>query len=151
MAFEDERIALLDLAESCDGILTTDAVLQVAADPRHVLHKHFEWDDTKAAEAHRKWQARALIARCRITLDPRIETSVRAFLSLPSDRREGGYRLTESVLSDEDQRSEMERDMRQRITYWSRQADLLRPPVRKALRDLSHALDSAAAEAPQPA
>ena len=151
MAFEYERIALLDLAEECDGLLTTDAVLEAAADPGHVLHKHFEWDDGKAAEAHRRWQARALIARCRITLDPRTETSIRAFVSLPSDRREGGYRLTESVISDDDQRAELVRDMRRRVTYWSRQAELMQPSLRKALRNFSQALDSVDADSQAPA
>lgn len=134
MAFENERDYLLELAEQNDGVLTTEAVLEDAKQETSPLHRHFQWDDTVAAEAYRRWQARSLIAKCKITIEPRTESTIRAFVSLPSDRgMDGGYRVTTTVLSDEDQREELIRDMRNRVQYWTRQASLLDPQTRKAL------------------
>jgi hypothetical protein len=49
--------------------LRTKAVVEAARPPRSVLHKHFEWNDGKAAEAHRLYQARQLIGSIRLKLD----------------------------------------------------------------------------------
>ena len=46
--------------------LTTDAVLLAAQNPNHVLHHHFEWDNTVGGERYRRWQARKLIRRVTI-------------------------------------------------------------------------------------
>lgn len=134
MAFENERDYLLELAELNDGVLTTEVVLENARQETSPLHRHFQWDDTIAAENYRRWQARSLIAKCRITIEPRTESTIRAFVSLPSDRgQEGGYRVTTTVLTDDDQRDELLADMRNRVTYWTRQASLLDPQTRQAL------------------
>jgi len=134
MSYESERDYLLELAEQNDGVLTTEAVLEDARQDTSPLHKHFQWDDTVAAESYRRWQARSLIAKCRITVEAGEESTIRAFVSLPSDRGlEGGYRVTTTVLSDDDQRDELLADMRNRVTYWSRQASLLDPQTRQAL------------------
>ena len=68
MALELERRILTKLARKNGGLLKVDDVLQEAKDESSPLHTHFEWDDSVAAEAHRKAQARALIQRCKITL-----------------------------------------------------------------------------------
>lgn len=134
MAFENERDYLLELAEQNDGILSTEVVLEDARQDTSPLHRHFQWDDTIAAENYRRWQARSLIAKCRITIEPRTESTIRAFVSLPSDRGlEGGYRVMTTVLSEDDQREELVSDMRNRVTYWTRQASLLDPQTRQAL------------------
>lgn len=41
--------------------LTASSVVKAASDPDSPLHKHFTWDDTQAAKAHRLQQARTLI------------------------------------------------------------------------------------------
>lgn len=134
MAFENERDYLLELAEQNDGILSTEVVLEDARQDTSPLHRHFQWDDTIAAENYRRWQARSLIAKCRITIEARTESTIRAFVSLPSDRGlEGGYRVMTTVLSEDDQREELVSDMRNRVTYWTRQASLLDPQTRQAL------------------
>ena len=48
------------------GRLTTDIVLEAATNVDSPLHKIFEWDDTVAAQAHRRWQARKLIKSVKI-------------------------------------------------------------------------------------
>jgi len=53
-----EELAALS-AES--GTLTPDTVLDRASSPASAMHKCFEWDDSKAAQHHRRWQARTLV------------------------------------------------------------------------------------------
>jgi hypothetical protein len=74
------------------------------------LHRHFTWDDGKAADAHRLWQARQVIAHFYIV--SRLERKpVRMFLSLKTDRRtDGGYRHVDDVLANDERRAEW-RDM----------------------------------------
>ena len=62
----DAKIAAA-LSEIAQGQpLTTDAVLLAAKNPNHVLHPHFEWDNTVGGERYRRWQARKLIRRVTI-------------------------------------------------------------------------------------
>ena len=51
---------LLDLYIRDDGF-ETEAVVERAKDPESALHRHFQWDDTKAAHMHRLQQARNII------------------------------------------------------------------------------------------
>lgn len=48
-----------------NGKIDPHDVIDEARDPDSVLHSHFEWDDTKAAEAYRMDQARTLIRSVR--------------------------------------------------------------------------------------
>ena len=71
------------------GELTATAVVEAARDPESVLHGHFEWDDTKAAEAHRLDQARSLIRS--VTVQVRLgslQVAVPAYVRDPG--KEGG-------------------------------------------------------------
>jgi hypothetical protein len=153
MALELEKEILAELIEENDGLLTVDAVLEAAADETNPLHKHFEWDDSKAANDYRRWQARALIARCRIVIESRDDVAVRAFVSLPSDRLNegGGYRYRTDVLDNEDQRTELLRDMQKRVSYWSQQATWLDLPTRRALEQFSSAVETAVGQVQQAA
>lgn len=134
MAFDNEKDELLRLAEENDGLLTVDTVLDAAQRKSSPLHRHFEWDDSAAAHEYRRWQARALIAKCKIVVEEREDTVVRAFLSVPSDRTNGGgYRVSATVLSDADRREEIIAEMRRRADYWQRQATFLDPKIRQAV------------------
>lgn len=62
----DELAQHLAAIRTAAGGLTPDAVVNAAADPKHPMHNHFEWDDTEAAESWRRQQARMLIARVRV-------------------------------------------------------------------------------------
>lgn len=143
MALNREREALLELAHENDGLVTADMVVEAAADPDSPLHRHFQWDDTAAADAFRRWQARVLLAKCRITVQDRAATNIRAFVSLPSDRKTGGgYRMTVDVLSDKDQAEELRLDMQRRVDYWLRESRGISKPVRKLLLKLNHELQT---------
>lgn len=126
MAMEIERKVLTQIATQKGGVLTVDDVLVEAQDESSPLHKHFEWDDSAAADAHRRYQARVLIQRCRITLVEPEPVQIRAFISLQNDRETGGgYRLTTDVMSDELRKEELLHDIRLTIARWTKKLHLL--------------------------
>jgi hypothetical protein len=87
--------ALAKIAEDGHGRLTPNAVVEAARNPRSPLHRHFEWDDAKAAEAYRLDQAREIIRVVRIEGNDN-EEPVRAFLSV-KDAAGVSYRTAEDV------------------------------------------------------
>lgn len=102
---------------SRDGILKPEAVVAAAENPKSALHSWFTWDDTKAAHEYRLEEARRLI-RVQVVTLPHTETVTRAFVSLPRDRRSGGYRPMVSVISDEEMRAEMLEDALDDAKAW---------------------------------
>lgn len=136
MAFELEVDELERLREENGGLLTVAAIVEAAKDEDSPLHKHFDWDDTHAAEKYREWQARALIQKCKITVEHRPDTVVRAYVSVPSDRKEGGYRAVQDVINDADLKESLLKEMRVRIAYWQKQYYLLDSELLKALKQL---------------
>lgn len=101
---------LEQIAKKHNGLLRPADVVQFAKNESTRLHSCFEWDDTKAAEAYRLAQARNII-RVNITVieNAKVETRVRAFYSLPSDRTKpgGGYRRTIDVMSSKEMAAEL--------------------------------------------
>jgi hypothetical protein len=121
-----ERKFLEQLAKQHGGMLMVEDVLGVARDPRCILHKHFQWDDTKAAEAFRRMQARQLIQKCTVTIEKAPDIPIRAFVSLSSDQYSGGgYRMTADVLSDDDLRNQLFQEMVYTISKWKTQLSLM--------------------------
>ena len=121
-----ERKFLEQLARQNGGMLVVEDVLGAARDPRCVLHKHFQWDDTKAAEAFRRAQARQLIQKCTVTIDKAPDVQIRAFVSLAPDQHTGGgYRMTADVLSDDDMKAQLLHDMMMALVKWKKQINLL--------------------------
>jgi hypothetical protein len=126
MAMNIERKLLTSIAKKNGGVLTIDSVLDEARDESSPLHKHFEWDDSVAADAHRRYQARVLIQRCRITLVEPEPVQIRAFVSLQNDRETGGgYRLTTDVMNDDLRKEELLHDIRLTIARWTKKLHLL--------------------------
>lgn len=102
------------------GLLNPVDVVEYARDESTALHSRFEWEDSKAAEGYRLWQARQIIRlEVRVIKDTpkgpvflEVEESeepearrVRAYVSLADDRYseeadKRGYRKIEDVMSD---------------------------------------------------
>lgn len=123
---EMERKYLTQVAKENGGMLLVDQVIDLARDENNILHKYFTWDDSKAAEAFRKQEARTLIQRCKIRLVEQEPVEVRAFVSLPTDRENGGgYRLTTRVMGDEGLKDELLRDIKLTIQRWNKKLHLL--------------------------
>lgn len=89
------------------GILRPQSVVEFATNPECELHKHFEWDDSKAAHEHRLEQARSLI-RCAVTRVSDSAAPIRMYVSLVEDRDAGdSYRMISDVMADEDSRASL--------------------------------------------
>lgn len=123
---KEERKFLERLTKSRGGMLMVDDVLDAAKDPRCVLHKHFQWDDTKAAENYRRMQARQLIQKCTVTVEKAPDIPIRAFVSLAPDQAAGGgYRMMVDVLSDDDMKAQLLHEMQVTLVKWKKQMHLL--------------------------
>lgn len=134
---KEERKLLTKIARQNGGVLKVEDVLTEARDEGSPLHKHFEWDDSEAAEQYRRQQARALIQKCKITLIDSQPIEIRAFVSLPADRENGGgYRLTSEVMGDERMRTELIRDIKLTIARWTQKLHLLDQDLAEAIVDL---------------
>lgn len=121
-----EKELLTRMARRNGGVLMVDDVLNEAQSEDSILHKHFEWDDSEAADLYRKQQARALIQRCKIQMVESDPVEIRAFVSLPTDRSNGGgYRLTSEVVGNEYMKEELLHDIRLTISRWNKKLHLL--------------------------
>jgi len=99
------------------GELHPQAVVADARDAKSPLHRYFEWDDKKAAEAHRMDQARALIRSIRI-IDDNDDKARPAFLSIRSDNGVG-YRSLGDVLSSRDLRQRLLEQAERDLDAWT--------------------------------
>jgi hypothetical protein len=91
------------------GRVTSALVLEEARSSASVLHKHFNWDDTSAAEERRLDQAGDLIRSVRVILrsGPHREVeTVRAWLSVQDDAGRN-YQPVATVLSVEETRRQI--------------------------------------------
>lgn len=126
------RLAEIEVANG--GRLTPRAVVVDAKDPSSPLHPYFEWDVTKAAEAHWLEQARTLITSVHVVF--RTESkSVRSvyYVRDPSAAaHEQGYLSVKTLRTDADLARQA------LVSEFTRVADLLR-----RARELAVALDSA--------
>ena len=101
---------LKKIAAKHGGKLYPRDVVEEARNPESPLHKSFEWDDTAAAEQWRIEQARRLI-QVSVTVLEGSKEPIRAFVSLTTDRKDGGgYLLVEKVLSSKKQTEQMLKD-----------------------------------------
>ncbi len=101
-AFKSKWEELAHLSES--GMLKPEKVVEYASGEDTHLHRCFEWNDGKAAKQYRLDQARKQISMyVMVVQGPKGPVQIRAFQSLPSDRREGlGYRRTTDILQDQE-------------------------------------------------
>lgn len=98
------KISLEDIAKANAGRLTPDAVVAAAADPSHILHESFTWDDEKAAHQHRLDQARALIksVRVQIQTESRVISTVFYVRDPDASADEQGYVSIAKLRTDAD-------------------------------------------------
>lgn len=105
----DINAALMELAQRKGGRLHAQDVVEAARAEDSPLHHRFEWDDSKAAEEWRYWQARAMISVAVNIIPTKNANKVtRAFVSLSIDRgHQGGYRVMTDVLSNDTLRQQL--------------------------------------------
>ena len=131
------------IERECGGVLQASAVVEAARPTESPLHSHFEWDDVKASNEYRLWQARQLIRVCVHVIDKSPNESDRIWVSLKSDRSSPGglYRPTVSVLSDKALREQLLRDAIDEFDYFQKKFGQL-----KELVDVFRAMRKVAAQ-----
>jgi hypothetical protein len=124
------------------GLLDPAKVVDFARDPKTVLHSKFEWDNSKAGELYRIWQARKIISLELVVISRtpkgKIELIadttevkgklVRSYVSLLDDRvtdNGKGYRSLVDVLKDPDMREQMLEQARNDMRIFRRKYDSL--------------------------
>lgn len=90
--------ALEAIAKANGGRIEPEAVVEAARDPANPIHKHLEWDNDKAAAAHRIEQARGIIRVVRVENEDSESGTCRAFFSITDDRGRA-YRPARAVIS----------------------------------------------------
>lgn len=94
------RAELEAIRVASGGFLKPKDVVDHARNEASALHRMFEWNDGKAAEAYRLSQANNLI-RVSVVVSEQTGEPIRAFVSLSEDRYKGrGYRASVDVMSD---------------------------------------------------
>lgn len=111
-----------ELAEICaehDGLLRAEDIVEYARNPETALHSRFTWDDNKAAEAHRLWQARQVI-RVHVQVFSEAKEPVRMYVNLVPDRRNegGGYRPIVDVMANRDMRAQLLKQAMAEVNAW---------------------------------
>ena len=93
------------IKRSQNGLLEPENIVDAARDANNVLHPHFEWDDSVAAEAFRADQARDLVRSLTVDISRSNleEKHVRAFVNVVTGDQQG-YVSTFTALSSKDLR-----------------------------------------------
>jgi len=128
------RLRLDVIAAQSDGLLTPEAVVKDARNPKSPLHEHFEWNVNKAAMSHWLDTARSLIRSVKVTVVT--ETAVLSTVAYIRDPSLGGdeqgYRSITSF------KTEREKAREAVVGEFDRAASVLR-----RARDIAEALDLA--------
>jgi len=101
-----------------NGELTPRGVVDDASSPRSPLHPCFEWNDEKAADAHRMWQARKLIGSIVVAEydDQPVAKETRAFVHITANDPQ--YVPIEVAMATESIRDEVLNRARREIKMW---------------------------------
>ena len=88
--------------KSLGDAVTPEAIVEYARDENTELHKCFEWDDTKAAEAWRKSQARTICGSL-VVVEEKEEKEPISFRILQHDSQDQAYTPVTLILKNEDE------------------------------------------------
>ncbi len=125
---------LAEIQKKNRGLLDPAKVVAYAKNPNTLLHSKFEWDDKKASEEYRLEQARRIIRLELVVIKPSAskpstiianikdadegDKIVRAFVSLPMDRKKEkrrGYRDILSVMNNQSLRNQLLQEARREM------------------------------------
>ena len=141
---------VVDRLTKKNGAATAKDLLEAARSPRSALHKYFEWDDQKAAEAHRLARAGQLIRSIQIvvvTKEAPVET--RAFHVTTQDERKG-YRPAAQVFASENLSDQVIKNALRELSGWKARYQQYRKAARLApvFTAIDGALEERADETP---
>lgn len=92
---------ILEKIEKRDNTITPEAVIEEAKPKKSPIHGCFNWDDAKAANEYRLWQARNLIRSVVIIKEDR--EPEKRFAYIPGEegnRAKGGYKTIDLIVQD---------------------------------------------------
>ena len=127
-------LELLKIKNKKGGVATARDVLNAAKKKGSVMHRYFEWDDTKAAEMHRLEIARSILRGITIKVyesDESTGESVRLFHNVgpiilkevDSTEELKSYAALPEILSDEKYKANVIFQAKQELESWSRKYD----------------------------
>lgn len=136
-----------EIARKNGNQLHARSVVDEARDPTSPLHRHFEWDDSKAAEGYRVQQARALIRTVLVSDNNNPEAPpVRAFFAIKDDKDGYSYRPVEAVVSSSEMRLALLRSARRDLRAFQERYRSIRE-LCEPLEEMMNSLDRAEAAA----
>ena len=115
----EEVLEYFKRLETQTGEVNPRQVLTEAEDPKHFLHRYFDWNDTTAAEKHRLQQAAHLIRSVQVEVVRQQETRepIRAIVSI---RRDGNrlYQTAERAWSEPHGRAQIVQQALNELQRW---------------------------------
>lgn len=118
---------LKQLSAEHGGVLKPEQVVKAARSESSPLHSYFTWNDGEAAEKYRMHEARTLLSICVEYIgNPEEKNEQRVFVSLRSDRAEGGYRELVRVLGNARTRKELVADALEEMRFFQEKYKSLR-------------------------
>lgn len=102
-----------------NGQIKPEDVVEVARDENSPIHNNFEWDDTKAAQEHRLWQARQLITY-KFKVEGNKEQQFYNVKVVVNDVPVQGYFTKEKILSNKDMYLHLLKEAVSEIKYWEK-------------------------------
>jgi hypothetical protein len=99
IAMKQKAAALKAIAKANGGILTPDAVVEHARDPKSILHGDFDWNDQTAAHEQRLNAARRLITSIRVVIEIKnVKVSAISYVrDIRQERGDQGYISVEGL------------------------------------------------------
>lgn len=111
-------VEVLRMIEKRDGIITPTALVEEARPASSPIHEAFEWDDTRAAHAHRLSEARQHIQTVRVTLMGREMDGFHNVTVQINKMPTRGYVSAEKVMSKQDLQKQVISAAVREIQYW---------------------------------
>jgi len=102
-----------------DGQIKPEDVISEAQAEDSPIHNSFEWDDTKAAQEHRLWQARQLITY-KFKVEGSAEQQFYNVKVTVNDVPVHGYFTKEKIMSEKGMYLQLLRDAVSEIKYWEK-------------------------------
>lgn len=136
--------ALEKIRERNNGI-TDDGILAAAKAKNHVLHGWFEWDESKAANEHRRNQARTLIRSFEVVYVEQPDMKTRAYevetkSTKPAEHRTV-YTTTEEVLANPESRDRLIADAIRMAMEFRRRFRMLHE-MERVMEEIDKAIES---------
>lgn len=136
----------LEKIKAEEGSLTPQAIVDAAQPETSPIHPAFEWDDGKAANHYRVWQARYLVKSVEVITTER-KQALPVFVHVPVAGEPGSYQPTMDVLQDADMLQRALGELRSKLKSAERSVNALMEEVPKRQKSRMKKIQTHIAEA----